>query len=234
MALGSCNKGRIPMENQDAILIRYDSTSGLFIVSDGVGGSKNGAAASTALTETFSRWWCEDFLPHRNAQFIDLFDSLKDFLESVNYELWHDYGEGNCCATVVLLFIHDRTYGYLSVGDSRIYHSRRGKIGLLTRDDTWENLPNTNGDVHNGKIVSAVGGHQYPDYSSATDQLERRDCFMLCSDGIYKFVDETMLTKMLRTVHYSLFLKERHVDAFIQEAEKNQSNDNYSIILVKT
>lgn len=231
---GVCEKGNYRAENQDSILMCHQGSSGLFVVADGVGGSADGAGASHYITRTYGQWWEDVFLGTAEAPFFPFFAYIKRMAEWMNDDLCREYGVGNSCSTLALLFLHQGIYGYLSVGDSRIYRCGRGGAKQMTRDDVWENRPDANGDArHAGKLVSAVGGFEKLEYSCATDQVRRRDVYMLCSDGIYRYVREEVLTGKLRAIRRSFALKKSMVDRLAQVAVENDTRDNYSVIVLK-
>lgn len=231
---GVCEKGNYRKENQDAILIRCKGRSGLFIVADGVGGSDNGAAASQYITERYDQWWKEEFLKARIRSFFDCFNSIKNLAEQINDSICMCYSAGKSCSTIVLLFIHKGIYGYLSVGDSRIYHYGKRGFRRITRDDVWENRPGADiSSIHAGKIISAVGGFEKLEYSCATDKIHLGEIFILCSDGIYKFVTEISLKISMKTMYRSFFLQESMVKELAKKASDNDTKDNYSLVVVK-
>ena len=227
---GVCEKGSYRKENQDSILIRCKGRSGLFIVADGVGGSDKGAAASQYITERYA----EEFLKVRIRSFFDCFNSIKNLAEQINDSICTRYGAGKSCSTIVLLFIHKGIYGYLSVGDSRIYHYGKKGFHRITRDDVWENRPGADvSSIHVGKIISAVGGFEKLEYSCATDKIHLGEIFILCSDGIYKFVTEISLKISMKTMYKSFFLQESMVKELAKKASDNDTKDNYSLVVVK-
>ena len=233
-AAGICEKGDVRRENQDAILMRLNGRSGLFMVADGVGGSGNGREASAYLTACFGQWWEEHFPAEAGRPFADLFDETKALAERVNEELYRRFGPGGGCTTMVLLFIHQGIFGYLSAGDSRVYRCSRKGARCLTRDDVWENQPDFHEDLSSrGKILSAVGGAEHLEYSCATERLLLRESFLLCSDGIYKFVEEAHILRQLARVSRSLFFDTDCAGALARAAVGNGTSDNYSAIVVK-
>lgn len=233
-AAGICEKGSYREENQDSILIRQDGRSGLFIVADGVGGSDDGRAASQYITERYGAWWETYFLAYPRRDFFSLFEDVKRLAEQINREIYQGHKNGLCCSTVVLLFVHRGIFGYLSVGDSRIYRCGYGGVRRITRDDVWENCPDAAlGFGYEGKLMSAVGGYEALEYSCATDQVHWRDVFLLCSDGVYKYVEEEILLKSLERMRRTAFFKKQLAEELAQRAVWNDTRDNYSLIAVR-
>ena len=231
---GVCEKGNYREENQDSILICSKGRSGLFIVADGVGGSDNGAAASRYITDRYRQWWKEEFLKIRYKSFFNCFNRIKKLADQINHSIYNRYGEGRSCSTIVLLFVHKGIYGYLSAGDSRIYHCSRKEFRIITRDDIWENCPGADlNSIHAGKIVSAVGGFEKLEYSCATDKTHLGEVFMLCSDGIYKYVEEISLKISMKNMYRKFFLQESMVNKLAKKASDNDTKDNYSLVVVK-
>lgn len=232
--IGICEKGSVREENQDSILIRTHRDSGLFVVADGVAGAGYGGFASRFLTESCFEWWNAFFLRHSDLSFAEIFEEIKRMTEKVNQKLVETYGAGNSCSTVALLFVHKAAYGYLSAGDSRIYLCDRRGTRQITRDDIWENQPNVDHSAeHRGKILSAVGGYASLDYSCATDRLERGMSFLLCSDGIYKYVDPMLIYDALRNIYRKPALGKKIIHRLASAAGEAGTDDNYSLIAVK-
>ena len=233
-ASGICEKGNVREENQDSILIRIHRNSGLFIVADGVGGALYGAQASRYLTDSFSLWWDTFFMEHFDSSFEQIFDNAKKFTEELNRNLVAQYGMGKCCSTIALLLVHKKIFGCLSAGDSRIYSCDRTGARQITRDDIWENQPNQGGPCpYKGKILSAVGAWDSLEYSCITDRAERGMSFLLCSDGIYKYVALELIDMKLRDARRKPFLRDREIGQLAQAAQEAGTDDNYSLIMVK-
>ena len=231
---GICEKGNYRRQNQDSVLMRTRGSSGLLLVADGVGGSADGSAASFYIAETYARWWDEAFLENRNHDFFSLFEELKTRADEINGDLCRKYGPGRSCSTLALLFVHRGIYGYLSSGDSRIYRCNRKGARPITRDDVWENRPGADAGSDNaGKIISALGAYERLEYSCATDKVHMGEVFLLCSDGIYRFVEEDTLKSVLQRMYRSLFLTKGAVERLVKTAVDNDTKDNYSLIAVK-
>lgn len=239
IAYGLSAKGPVRTENQDRILIITSGTSGLFLVADGVGGAENGAIASSRIVQEYKCWWEKCFLPKTGQGFTVFFDQLKQLAGQLSQDLYNLYGPKKSCSTLVLLFLHQGVWGYLSVGDSRLYGLENGTARLLTRDDVWENKPSGSTLLleHAGKILSAVGGYEQLEYSCATDELKGYQGFLLCSDGIYKFVPPAQLERLACQGVAARLLPGQRVKKAVGQLEqlalKAHTNDNYSAILVR-
>lgn len=231
---GISEKGNYREENQDAILMRNSGQNGLFLVADGVGGALHGAEVSRYLVECYEKWWNEQFVQKKNSDFSELFGELKNLAEQTNRDICLKYGTGNSGSTMVLLFLYQGIYGYISVGDSRIYHCSRRGTRKITRDDVWENRPDADAQSpYAGKIISAIGGYECLEYSCATDRIHRNDVFLLCSDGIYRYVEEPFLIRQLKYIRCRLFSRQSAMEQIVARAEEADPKDNYSAIIIR-
>lgn len=231
---GICEKGKYRTENQDCILMRVQRKSGLFLVADGVSGSADGLGASFYIVDRYAEWWQEVFLVDNGEGFFSLFTGIKRLARQINEELCMQYGAGSRCSTLTLLFIHKGIFGYLSVGDSRIYRCDRNGPRAITRDDVWENIPDAEYGLEDiGKIVSAVGGYERLEYSCATDKVQIGEAFLICTDGIYRYVDEEILFEGLKHIYKSSFLDRDMMITLIEKVTKNDIRDNFSLIILK-
>ncbi len=238
MAVSLCEKGPVRPSNQDAVLACTERGSGLYLVADGVGGSADGAAASSRIVKAYQSWWEQEFLPGPSRGFAELFAQIKAVAEQLNRELYAQYGAGQSCSTLALLFIHQKVCGCLSVGDSRIYGTNGKRCRLLTRDDVWENraASQTITLTHAGKILSAVGGYEALEYSSITDELRNYRAFLLCSDGLYRFADPELLSQGLNRAARPRLFANRAAQQLVRQLERSalmhKTSDNYSAVLV--
>ena len=199
------DKGIVRDQNQDAVLSLNVGNSGLFIVADGVGGSENGALASSLIVDTYNRWWEDHF--DESMTFFEAFEEIKEAAQLINEMVFSEYGTNVSASTLSLLFIHEDIYGIISIGDSRIYHSDKYETRCLTRDDVLENLPNNYG-LGSGQLISAIGRDSYLEFSSKTDKIKKKDLFFLCSDGVYKYIsDENLLDRLNRMQNRFYFSK---------------------------
>ena len=112
-----------------------------------------------------------------------------------------------CTAEVVLIDGPTAVIGH--VGDSRVYHMRRGKLTLVTQDQTLvarlvalgqlaRRRPKSTPDGRNSSRRSAGGRNVYPDTYSVG--LEPGDWLLVCSDGLSNQVPMPMIEGVLRDV----------------------------------
>lgn len=188
--------------NEDVI----PATQRFFVVCDGVGGSESGEVASQTVCQAMADAMSEfntnnDFT---NNDFRSVLDAAYNALDRQatphNKEM---------ATTMTFVCFHGSGCTMAHIGDSRIYHFRKGK-GILYRSDDHSLV---NAMVHNGMLTpeKAVNNPQknvITRYMEAVDADQNRcmatvmrtqdilanDYFLLCTDGVYnKISDEEMM-----------------------------------------
>src|SRR5687767_8491670 len=128
-AYGVTHTGR-RKTNEDAMLV--DVELGLFVVADGMGGHNAGEVASDIAVRTL-----RDFFV---SQADRTEHTLADGLVLANEEVLTAAGRPEYAGmgtTVVAACVTGTQVLFGSVGDSRLYFSRAGKLKQLTQDDSW-------------------------------------------------------------------------------------------------
>ncbi len=242
---GICEDGNREGVNQDAIAMFQKGDSGLFLVADGMGGHSRGERASHELQRACTDWWRW----YEGAKIPDPKEverELKQMLSQANQVIWDETEEGQLCgSTVVLLWISGKQYRIFWCGDSRVYMAQQEfvqvKVRQLTVDDVWENQPRIAGNltkqemkVHPdyGKLVRAVGVDRNLACSSRSGGLKRTTFFLLCSDGVYKYVREAELERVIRSMFRNSSIK-KGLNEIKWLVYQNQAPDNFSCIIVK-
>lgn len=244
---GFCEQGNRPGNNQDAIGMFAGGDYGLFFVADGMGGHSGGERASSAVKKACSRWWDQYRQQLASADFIVLMKSLKQLLNRTSQEIWETTELGEICGTtVVLLFIYKEHYGLIWSGDSRCYLATkkmlRSRVRILTQDDIWENQPEIiknyphheiASNKNNGKLTRALGAAENFSCTLLTGNLPRKSLFLLCSDGIYKYIAEGALESAVKHALMSGRLAAENA-GLRQLVYQNNAPDNLSSILIQT
>lgn len=229
---GCSMKGAVRRRNEDAILMRSRGETGLFLVSDGIGGSAYGAETSGIVASGYDRWWTDGA---EGLDFSKAVEEIEKTLFRLSSEIYEKYGQYHSGATIVLLYIQGDDCLLLSSGDSRIYRARGFRCKQITRDDIFENLPDKPpgfGNENNGKLVAAVGIRDTVDYSAKTEPVKKGDRFFLCSDGVYKYHSTGSLYRQLAiTGRFST--TNNVIGRISKEVEEHGAGDNYSMILVR-
>lgn len=231
-----CSKtGAVRENNEDAILMRAEGDAAFFLVADGIGGGEHGETVSGMLRDRFADWWEKKTWSAQSGEsFTGCLEEIKRLLERINHEVVQTYGEHNAGSTVVILFLLGSACAYISSGDSRIYKMRALNCHQVTRDDVYENLPKewaARYDANSyGKLASAVGIAARLEFSICTDRAHRGDAFFLCSDGVYRYVPQKKLLRLLTLGR--CFLSQKRFSKNLSEVIKvNGAGDNYSFVI---
>jgi protein phosphatase len=139
--------------------------------------------------------------------------------------------------TLVAALVLGNTLYICNVGDSRIYLLREGKLIQLTRDHSFVGEGLRQGILtkeqartspFNNIITRALGLHPQVEADFTEVSLQNQDTFLLCSDGLYRAVDETAIEQALAKMtpsgaaHY-----------LINAANSAGGPDNISVVIVK-
>jgi type VI secretion system protein ImpM len=202
--------GSVRKINEDHHLLRDDIR--LWAVADGMGGHSNGEMASQMVVDALSA-------VEPASSLNTALQSIAMALEAVNADLRRgavgtERGSGS---TVVVLVIRGAQFAVSWAGDSRAYVLRAGVLSQLTHDHSAATA--------SGEITRAVGGHDELELEHVADLVAAGDRFLLCSDGLYGVLNESLLLECLQ--------KESPQDACtaLIEAAKS-SHDNITAVVV--
>ncbi len=204
---GSCtHPGRSRAVNEDRLFA--DSSSGVFLVVDGMGGHAAGEiAAETARSAIL------DSLEQRTA---DLQSDIRRAIAQANNRIF-DLAETNaewrgmaCVLTLVLVDSESISWGH--VGDSRLYIFREGKLCKLTSDHSPVGIEEDRGLLDEFAAMRHPARHQVsrdvgskrrnPNESdfveTSTIPWSPADAFLLCSDGLSDALRSSEIAGLIR------------------------------------
>lgn len=206
-----------PKYNED---ITLHTTNGLFVVLDGMGGEgpKGSAklAASIAANVLLEKLDNLDDVETVKANIVSAFDEA-------NNRVTTEAGGGATTATAVkLIEAEDSSIKavWASVGDTRIYLFRDGKITQLSKDEGNERF------VSNGLGI----GNNYELNQIATVDLKIGDRLMLCSDGITGDYKHQALSESEMESAFSQPTAQGAADKFLEYSKKI---DDKSVIVIE-
>lgn len=231
---------------QDFLYLYSDSCQVFGIVCDGMGGLNGGETASRMAVELLARDYLrrdvEEPLPdffYREAVAMDrAVSGLRD-------------GNGNpmgAGTTVVAAsIIGDQLY-WLSVGDSKIYIIRNDEITAVTREHNYRlmlqeqlaagRISQTEYDVEEKTRKAealtsyiGMGGVKLADINQIPFSLLHGDLIVLCSDGVYKSLDESQIYSMVRDNDVDMAIAAERLTAMALE-KGARGQDNTSVVLI--
>ncbi|NCB93883.1 MAG: protein serine/threonine phosphatase 2C family protein [Clostridia bacterium] len=196
---------------QDRMMYETDGEQFLGAVCDGMGGLSGGGLASALAVQTLMDEFQEENMKLENpARFFIHSVSAMDRKVCAMAELDGTPISGG--TTVVAVYLCGDQLYRLSVGDSKIYIFRDGKLTAITREHNYKmrleqflkeesmSLEEYQTEIQNGEALISyigMGGVQLMDVNEKPFLLEDRDLIILCSDGLYKALSEEQIGNIL-------------------------------------
>ena len=211
-----------------------------FIVCDGVGGTAHGELASNTVCKAFAKKMptVNDYMDFSNDDFSRVLDYAYEQLDKIGRDT-----TGTMATTLTFICFHAGGCTMAHIGDSRIYQIRQQE-GIIYRTDDHSLV---NSMVHNG-VISPEQAEDHPqrnviircmepveerqNRSQATvvrtDDIEKDDYFLLCTDGVLENLNDDMLVEILADKCVSDEDKLNHIIKSCYD-----SDDNNTAILIR-
>lgn len=195
--------GKVREHNEDAFLDRPEH--GLWVVADGMGGHHGGARASRLIVESLAE------LP-ADAGFEARLRLLRQCLRWLNRRLGQELTVTReqpapvMGSTVVALLLDGPRAACVWAGDSRCYLWRGRRLYQLTRDHSLQQRLIEEQGLSPEQAGQHPLAHALTRAIGASDELalgvlELQTCpgdvFLLCSDGLYRYVRQEALSHAL-------------------------------------
>ena len=205
--------------NEDALYA--DDEKGLWIVCDGMGGHKEGLFASHLATDSFE-------VLELNLDFEKNVDRIVQTIHLIKQQLDKKVAMLNDQAiigtTLILLYIQGENALCVSAGDSRCYILRNGRLSLINMDHTRDLIEEEN-------IRSVLTNALYAPGDISIDvkrfTVKPSDVFLLCSDGLYTYVDNHKIKTSMNDA-----ILERGFKSLTSSVLTSSAEDNLTGIMV--
>ncbi|MDH3219964.1 MAG: protein phosphatase 2C domain-containing protein [Gammaproteobacteria bacterium] len=231
---GVTDTGHVRTKNEDSILVHDDEN--VWIVADGMGGHHAGDFASQTITNNLSLFRQHASLDDSILLLEENILNSNSIIRKKSYKLGRNATIGS---TVVCVYVWHNLLFTFWAGDSRLYRYRDFELQRLTEDHSYvEEL------VRMGKI-EARDAEEHPaanvvlkavgiDDNLCMDfdyfEMQDGDVYIICSDGLYKDLDEKKLIPIIEThVGDMTDLSE----ALLASSLEAGGTDNTSIITMK-
>lgn len=246
-AHGETHPGLVRKINEDSIY--YNLDLGVFIVADGMGGHNAGEVASQLAVETvqgFVERTCDSddcTWPYGIDPTLSLnANRLSTAIKLANRRIFkaseaRDAYTGMGTTTVAALIEHNVAC-YASVGDSRLYSFRRGRLEQLTRDHSWAAEVLAHDPTLTPEAIArnpmrhvlthVVGAHEQAPVEVTTRTLEDGELLLLCSDGLHGAVSDAEIERTLASSDDPVTI----VRSLIQQALDRGGRDNITALVV--
>ncbi|NVB80026.1 MAG: cyclic nucleotide-binding domain-containing protein [Kofleriaceae bacterium] len=245
--------GRQRNHNEDNFLI--DKKLRLFMVADGMGGHAAGEVASSIAVHEIrdainnNRDLIDRYrVDHPGVQAYEILQVLEHAVQAAcgavhsRAQAEPDKRGMGTTATVLLVAGNgDHLRGFIAhVGDSRVYLARQNQCHVLTEDHSLMNELVRRGKLNREQIESspykqyknavtrAVGVYGSVEVDTFDFDILPGDRFLICSDGMYAYVDEGELPKQLADGDIKEVPK-RLVDT----ANKGGGHDNITAVVLR-
>jgi protein phosphatase len=231
--------------NQD--WLEWDLGLGLFVVADGMGGHNAGEVASHLAVQAIREFIVESAgghdltwpYPYETAHSVDA-NRLLTAVRLANRRVYeggcHDPALEGMGTTVVSVLASGDQAVLVSVGDSRIYRFRDGRLEQLTSDDTWlsavvgvaDDDRATSNHPLKHVLTSVVGTRDDLHPEAREEQVRPGDRFVLCTDGIHGRLDAAAIAAIVRGGG----TPEQVASALVEEALVRRTSDNATALVI--
>ena len=225
-------------KNEDRMGYCYTRDAGLFALADGMGVHPEGEVASQLALQTLAAMFQRDCKP-------TLPDPLRFLQEAVvagHHQLLR-YATQKALidtprTTIVACLLQGNAAYWAHCGDSRLYLVRGDKLVARTRDHSYSELQQTMsqvvpmGDRFNRNVLfTCLGSPGKPVVDTVGPLLmQRGDRLLLCSDGLWGTVSDSVITDQLATQALSDSVPELGEQALRNGGAKC---DNVSVLAVE-
>ncbi len=172
--------------NMDSLMIKektmLDRKLCIAVICDGIGSLSDGAFASAQAVSELGEWF------DLQTDTVRIGLRMRDAVQRADLRISEAAARLGLRTgtTLSALLLDGESYYVVHVGDSRIYSVGDGGLETLTVDQ-----------VNNGRLTSCVGRGDATVFYNEGRCGEGR--FLLCSDGLYKRMDDALLEQELRS-----------------------------------
>ncbi len=218
--------------NEDTMLV--DSVLGLFIVADGMGGHNAGEVASAIAVRAIHAFVAGRAGATERTLAEGLCLANDEVLTAAADEPKYE-GMGT---TVVAAYVSGSRVFFGSVGDSRIYLFRDGRLTQLTTDDSWlsrmlgdEAMSPEDAQRHPMRhvLTKVIGLRDGMDPASGAAEFAPGDVLLLCSDGLHGALSDGQIAELLAGGRPVADTAQRLVD----DALASGASDNVTVVVVQ-
>ncbi len=221
VSVGAWSEKGIKDENEDCLGAKIPDEPQLThkgivaAIADGMSGSEAGKQASQCCIVSFlsDYYSTPDSWTVKNAG-QKILSATNSWLYSQGHQRYQS--KKGMVSTLSILVCKSTTGHIFHIGDSRIYRLRKGNLELMTRDHR------INISADRSYLNRAMGIDPRLEVDYRAFPLEPGDLFIMITDGVYEYIDEKTLKKIVRGTG-DLNQRARQL---VQQALLNKSDDN--------
>lgn len=222
-------------ENQDSLLIMDEVL--LFAVADGMGGGCYGSMTSQMTIRAL-----EDELKEDKMDSLEYgYYLIQSKIQQINKYIYNLSCKNGCTMGTTLSLVMFKDDGVLigNVGDTWICRIRNSEFKILSKVHSVAGEQYERGLIsfkeyreHEMKhiLTQAIGTSDEIDPYLAVEKVRKGDIYIICSDGVYNYIDEKKLVDI--AIESGDNLKEACME-IVKSSIENASDDNMSIVIIK-
>jgi protein phosphatase len=231
--------GLVRKRNEDFFVVAPQY--GLVVLCDGMGGHPGGDLASRMAAEEVERIVTAGGATEVGTGSLAQVEGLQPFVPLLRsvfaadrrlraYGSKHQQYQG-MGTTLAALQEHDGIVCAVHVGDSRVYRFQNGRLQQMTQDHSYvatlpEAARSSFANIRN-ILTRAVGVGEDFEVDFTLGAAEPTETYLLCTDGLHNFVDESRITAVLG----SLSDRDAAVGQLIEDAKRGGGGDNITVAL---
>ena len=222
----------VQVGNGELVELEVGPQGALVGVSDGMGGSQAGEIASAMVVQSLDQSLRAESLSSPD-------DILKEAVERANrevHEAGREPGRAGMGATLTAVLVRDTHAHIASVGDSRAYLLREGRLRQMTRDQSYVQVLLDAGlikeqdaahSAFSSIILQSMGQKEDVQVALGRLELRRGDRLLICSDGVTGHLNDADLTEILKSRESVDVITQRLVDL----ANERGGSDNITAVV---
>lgn len=231
-------------ENQDSCVWGDTPAGFLVTVCDGMGGGPSGKEASSMAAQNLCRYIQEFAEEEKDRQKL-----MRSAIDAANRAILDavaaDSSKKGMGTTLTALLINEYSAVIAHVGDSRVYQFRHGRKHFRTNDHSYVFAKLKEGEIRSEEearthpdsniILRALGISETVKPEIVELAYEKRDRFMLCTDGIWgMFPEKAIVSIAAKTKALSGAVESMVVQVDEEGVATGGGHDNLTIALLET
>jgi protein phosphatase len=235
-AAASSDRGRKRPTNEDAF--GFSVENGVFVVCDGMGGAAAGEIASSLAVDEVLGLLSRRLESTDAAMPVAAEKAIRAANEAIFSRSMRNSKLSGMGTTVVGLVVEECRVWVFNIGDSRCYRLRNRRLEQLTLDHSLVEEQVRLGRMTHSEalrspyknvITRALGTQSSVTPDIFEHEAEPGDLFLLCSDGLTREIDDSLIESLLGA---DLSLEDVCV-RLVNAAKKAGGHDNITCLLVR-
>ena len=231
--------GTVRKNNEDFMAVLSAGQDTVFVIADGMGGHAVGELASRTAVEYVLSALPRELESAKNKN--DIEDLMKLIVENANVMVYLESLDNKdfkgMGTTLTIAVLRDWRLYVSHIGDCRVYLLHGSTMDRLTVDHTLVQELVDSGSITQEEalthpkrhvLVKSLGVNEYMSPDTYSFDISEGDLILMCTDGLYGYVEETEIRTILRK-HKDLDACAEHL---VSAANSAGGKDNVTVILI--